>query len=194
MRLEELVYSTLVVSASEKLNLALVRSLPSPKYDPVRVVTSVSAARRELLSRKFDLVILNSPLPDECGTRFAIDLCNDASVGVLMLVKAEDFEGICDEVSKFGVLTLAKPTSPSLLGQSLSLLCATRERIRRMEKKAATVEDKMEEIRLVNRAKWILIEELKMTEADAHRYIEKQAMDRCVTRREIAESIIQTYK
>lgn len=78
--------------------------------------------------------------------------------------------------------------------QSIRLLCGTRERLRRMEKKTASVEEKIEEIRLVNRAKWILIDELKMTETDAHRYIEKQAMDRCVTRRKIAEGIIQTYK
>ena len=48
----------------------------------------------------------------------------------------------------------------------------------------------MEEIRLVNRAKWLLIEQLKMTEAEAHRHIEKQAMDRCVTRRAVAEDIL----
>ena len=44
-----------------------------------------------------------------------------------------------------------------------------------------------------NRAKWLLIEQLKMTEAEAHRHIEKQAMDRCTTRREIALGIIKTY-
>ena len=52
----------------------------------------------------------------------------------------------------------------------------------------------MDEIHLVNRAKWILISELKMTEPDAHRYIEKQAMDRCVSKKTIAEDIIKTYK
>ena len=51
----------------------------------------------------------------------------------------------------------------------------------------------MVEIRVVNRAKWILISELKMEEPDAHRYIEKQAMDRCISRREVAEEIISTY-
>ena len=55
------------------------------------------------------------------------------------------------------------------------------------------MEEKMKEIRLINRAKWVLIDELKMSEADAHHYIEKQAMDRCVSRREIAEEIISTY-
>ena len=52
----------------------------------------------------------------------------------------------------------------------------------------------MEEIRIVNHAKWMLIEQLKMSESEAHRYIEKQAMDRCVTRRAVAEDILQTYK
>ena len=51
----------------------------------------------------------------------------------------------------------------------------------------------MEEIRMVNRAKWLLISELQMDEPQAHRYIEKQAMDRCISRRKIAEEIIKTY-
>lgn len=52
----------------------------------------------------------------------------------------------------------------------------------------------MEDIRVVNKAKWFLIEQLKMTEQEEHRYIEKQAMDRCVTKRVIAENILSTYK
>ena len=63
-----------------------------------------------------------------------------------------------------------------------------------MEKKTASIEEKREEIRIVNRAKLLLIEQLKMTEKEAHRYIEKHAMDRCVTRRDIAEKIISIYK
>ena len=51
----------------------------------------------------------------------------------------------------------------------------------------------MDEIKTVNRAKWLLISELKLSEPDAHRYIEKQAMDRCVPKRQIAEEIIKTY-
>lgn len=51
----------------------------------------------------------------------------------------------------------------------------------------------MAEIRVVNRAKWILITELKMSEPDAHRYIEKQSMDQCISKRQIAEEIIKTY-
>ena len=73
-------------------------------------------------------------------------------------------------------------------------MSSARERLRKSEKKALSIEEKMEEIRLVNRAKCLLIDELKMSEPDAHRYIEKQAMDRCVSKREVAEEIIKTYE
>ena len=73
------------------------------------------------------------------------------------------------------------------------MMCSIRERLRKLEKKTATIEDKIAEIRKVNQAKWILIEELKMSEEDAHKYIERQAMDRCVSKKEIAEEIIKTY-
>ena len=112
----------------------------------------------------------------------------------MLLVKSDIYAEIYDKVVDYGVLTMPKPTTVPIITQSLDYMRATRERLRRLEKKTVSLEDKMAEIRIVNRAKWALIESCKMTEADAHRYIEKQAMDRCVTRREIAESILQTYK
>ena len=72
-------------------------------------------------------------------------------------------------------------------------MSSARERLRKSVKKALSIEEKMEEIRIVNRAKWLLISELKMDEQGAHRYIEKQAMDRCISKRIVAEEIIKTY-
>ncbi|MBQ2785872.1 MAG: ANTAR domain-containing protein, partial [Oscillospiraceae bacterium] len=92
-----------------------------------------------------------------------------------------------------GIFTLLKPTSTQIITQALEWMAAARERLRRLESKATSIEEKMEEIRLVNRAKWLLIENLKMTESDAHHYIEKQAMDRCCSKKEISLSIIKTY-
>ena len=87
------------------------------------------------------------------------------------------------DFQEFMIMPVSAPTfKEAIRMETLRLLCITRERLRGMEKKAVTLQEKMEEIRLVNRAKWLLIEELKMTEQEAHRYIEKQAMDRCVQR------------
>ena len=52
----------------------------------------------------------------------------------------------------------------------------------------------MAEILLINRAKWQLIADTGMTEEQAHRYIEKQAMDRCITRRRVAQELLNEYQ
>lgn len=187
-------YNTLVVSSSEKFDAVTRPILTDNNCQQLTFVTSVAAAKRAVLENSFDFVIINSPLPDEFGTKFAIDVSNNKNIVCLLLVKAEVFDEAYEKVLPYGVFTLSKPTSPAVLSQAIKWMAVTRERFRKVEKKTLSIEEKMEEIRLVNRAKWLLIDNLKMSEPDAHRYIEKQAMDRCVTKREIAESILKTYK
>ena len=76
---------------------------------------------------------------------------------------------------------------------AIKLLTAMSSKLGKMEKRNRTLQEKMEDIRAVNRAKWLLIENLKMTEKDAHYYVEKQAMDTRLSRKEVAENIIRTY-
>lgn len=193
MNLKERVYSVLVVSAAENFNTALSALLPEARYSPVHMKASVSAAKRAVAERDYDYVIINSPLPDDNGTWFAIDTCNSKGTVVLLMVRSELHDEIYDKVAEHGVFTLSKPISKNTIAMALSWMSSARERLRKTEKKNLSIEEKMEEIRLVNRAKWLLISEIKMDEPGAHRYIEKQAMDRCISRREVAQEIIKTY-
>lgn len=193
MSLKERVYSVLVISSKENFNASLQSLLPESKYAPVQMVSSVSLAKRVLLERSFDFVFINTPLPDDFGTRFAIEISGNKGTVILLLVRNEVYEEVCDKVTEYGILTLPKPASKQMVAHTLNFMAGIRERLRKLENKSLSMEEKMKEIRLVNRAKWVLIDELKMSEADAHRYIEKQAKDRCVSRREIAEEIISTY-
>lgn len=194
MIFQEKTYSVLLVSSFDKFNTATIDLLPMTDYWPVVTVKSIAEAKRRLLEQSFDIVLINAPLPDDFGTRFAIDVCRSSEAGVLILVKNELYNDIYAKVVEFGVMTLSKPTSVSIISQTLRILCATRERMRQVAAKQATVEEKMEEIRLVNRAKWQLIQCLSMTEEEAHRYIEKQSMDLRISKRQVAENIIRTYK
>lgn len=186
-------YSVLVVSSNSRFNDAITPLLPYSEYYPVCFVSNIAAARREILARAYDFVIIHAPLPDDVGTRFAIDTSARTESVVLLLLKSDAYEQINAKVQPHGVFTLLVPTPVQTLKQGLKWMAATRERLRKMEKKAMTIEEKMEEIRQVNRAKWILIKQLKMTEEEAHHHIEKQAMDRCCSKKEIARSIIMTY-
>ena len=193
MSLKERVYSVLIVSAAESFNDTLSALLPSSKYSPTHFVSYISAAKRVLAERAFDFVIINSPLPDDVGTRYAIDTANSEESVVLLMVRTELQEEIYDKVAEHGVFVLSKPTSKPTMMTALRWLSSAREKLRKTEKKTLSIEEKMEEIRIVNRAKWLLIGELKLDEPEAHRYIEKQAMDRCVSKRVVAEEIIKTY-
>ena len=193
MSLKERMYSVLIVSAAENLNTALHTLLPEAKYNPVHTVTSVSAAKRIFADRNYDFVIINSPLPDDTGSRFAIDCCNSKNTVVLLLVRSEFHADLHDKVAEHGVFTLPMPSSKPTITTALGWMSSARERLRKSEKKTLSLEEKMEEIRIVNRAKWLLISEIKMEEPEAHRYIEKRAMDQCISKREVAEDIIKTY-
>ena len=194
MDFKERVYSVLIVSDTEKFTSSLSSLLPENTFDPVVRVSDAAMAKRAMLEREFDVVLINGTRADDRAATLAIDDCSERNSVALLFVRRELYAEIYAKVTDFGVLTLPLPSSPQMVTQALDWVRATRERMRKYEKTAYTVQQKMEEIRAVNRAKWLLIDVLKMTESDAHRYIEKQAMDRCVSKLEVAKGIINTYK
>ena len=193
MELQERVYSVLIVSASEKFQNALRSLLPETSYSPIVTVSHIGAAERTRNGQDFDFVFVNSPLPDDAGIRFAIDCCRAGGTVVLLFAAAALYDSIQSRVEKHGVFVLPRPVPRDAILRGLNWMAAARERLRSYEKKVQPVEEKMEEIRLVNRAKWLLISELKMSEPDAHHYITHQAMDRCCAKRTVAEEIIRLY-
>lgn len=193
MSLREYVYSVLVVSGADSFNKSISKLLSPSKYAPVCYASSVSDARRHFANRRFDFVIINMSLYSEDCTSFSIDCCDSQTSVVLLFVKKEIHEEIHNKVSRYGVFTISKPTSNSIVSQSLEWMESTRERLRKLEKKTLSINERMEEIRLVNKAKWMLIDKLSMTESDAHHYIEKSAMNACISKREAAETIIKEH-
>lgn len=185
-------YRVLIVSAVEKIYEYITEILPPGEFSPILRAASAGEAKRMLVSDEADIVIINTPLPDEFGTEFALNL-SGGTAGVLLLVKNDYFDQVCYKVEREGVLTVGKPSSRQTLYGAVKLAAAMSARLAKMERKNKTLQEKMADIRTVNRAKWLLIENLNMTERDAHYYIEKQAMDMRLSRHEVAENIIRTY-
>ncbi|MBQ7595914.1 MAG: ANTAR domain-containing protein, partial [Clostridia bacterium] len=175
MPLKEQVYNVLLVSASKAMNDGFKEILQPSRFASVRTVSDVSTAKRACSDQSFDIVIVNSPLPNDPGIRFAIDACGSETV-VLLLVRSEIFDDVTERVYPHGVFTLSKPSSKNMVYTAIQWLISARERLRKTEKKTLKLEEKMEELRIVNRAKWVLIEKQGMDESSAHRYIEKQAL------------------
>lgn len=183
-------FSVLIVSDSARFNQAITELMPASGYAPIRIVPSVSAAKRAALERVYDFVVLNTPLPDDFGTAFAAAQSGNRQTVVLMLVRSSLQEQIQSQVTDRGVFTLPKPTTRQALQTALQWMGAARERLRRMEEADRSVEDRMREIHRMNRAKWLLIERRGMSESEAHHYLEQQAMEQCVSKRTVVEEIL----
>ena len=193
MSLENRVYSVLLVSSAEKFNTATKAMLPESGYNPVAVVTDIATAKRAVARRDFDFIIINSPLTDDVGIHFAIDCSTSRNANVLLLVKNEIHAEVYDRVSEYGIFTLPKPISKQAMDTALRWMKTAQNKLKKAETKTTKVEEKMKEIRNVNKAKWLLIDLEKMNEPDAHRYLEKQAMDRCISKNTVALEIIEKY-
>ena len=182
----------LVVSSGTKASDFFKSILPEKQYSPLLFAPSCSEAKRMLIETGFDIVIINTPLCDEFGVQFAIETANSTDSGVMIFVKSELYEQVAFKTEEFGIFTLSRPTNKQTVFEALRMLTA-RSRYMALREKSNTLEQKMLDIRLVNRAKALLLQNEKMTEQQAHRYIEKAAMDLCVKKTVIAQNIIEKY-
>ena len=185
-------YRVLVAGGNEKLCELLSEILPKNEYAFLPPAKTAGEVRRLTMDRSVDLVILNAPLKDEFGIQLAQDLAEN-NMGVLLLTGSDVSEQVSYRVEQSGVITLAKPTTKQSMYIALRALTALRSKLLQMEQKTKALQQKVADIHTVNHAKWLLIQHDNMTENEAHRFIEKQAMDMRLSRREVAESIIRTY-
>lgn len=193
MSLDQHAYSVLVVSAVENFHSAMTSMLPEASFQPIVKVQTVAEAQRAVAERSFDFVIINAPLKDDLGMRFAVDCSTSHNSLVLFLISNEIHGDVYAKVAAHGVFTLPKPMNKQSMDNALRWLMTTKRKLSGVEKKNTKIEDKMEEIRLVNKAKWLLISNEGLLEPEAHRYLEKEAMDRCITKKELCEEIIKKY-
>lgn len=186
---KDIQHSILIVSSSDRFALLVKRSLKN--YITIDTAKSSSLARRYILEKDYALVVIDSPLPDETGEDLALDITEkrDASV---MLVAPEEISGfVMENAADHGILVVRKPAPAGQIDKAIRFLTAVQNKMVRLKQKTRKVEEKLEESRAVSRAKLLLVEKKGFTEETAHKFIGKQAMNRRVSRKRIAQRIIE---
>ena len=181
----------LVVSSTDKSHTMLAQFLVScGVQSQLYRAKAGSEARRALVDGEFDLVLVNTPLPDEFGHELAQLAAGETTAGVILLAKAEIADSVAEKVEDDGVFVVPKPLSRVLFMQALRMTRAARSRLNGLQNENRRLQKRIEDIRLVDRAKCLLIECCGMSEPEAHSYIEQQAMNRRCPKRDIAQGII----
>ncbi len=160
----------------------------------VSVVNTGTEAKRAVDAHEYDAVIINAPLSDEFGSELSAIVIEKTMALCLMLVKADISDNVSAKVEDSGVMVIPKPLSRTFFTQAMKLVVATRRRIIGIKAENVKLLNKIDEIRLINRAKFALMQYLKFDENQAHRYLEKQAMDTRRAKKEVALEIIKIYE
>lgn len=140
------------------------------------------------------MCIINAPLPDESGIRLAENITDKGISGVILIVNTDYYEEITEKTEEFGIITVAKPINKAMLWNAIKLVGAAHNKMQMMKNENDKLLQKIEDIRIVDRAKCLLVSYMSMSEQEAHRYIEKQAMDSRSTKRHVADKILKTYE
>ena len=182
----------LIVSAGKNANEYLARHIADLGYSRPVIVPSGGEARRQMDSKDFEVVVINTPLPDEFGHELGTDAVQKTDAGVILLTKTGTAEQIADKLQEYGVLVLGKPFGGAQFRQAVQMAASNYKRLALLRAENQKLLDKIAQLRLVDRAKCFLIEKQGMTEMEAHRLIEKTAMDTRRSRGEVAQEILET--
>jgi len=182
-------HSVLVVSKDSKISSLISVMLVAPVFETT-VVSDFNEARRKAQERVYNIILVD--FADGEGVDFATDIADSTST-ILLMVPAQHFEQISYKVESYGVMTITAPFDQFYFYNMIKIAIAVQYKVQVLSSQTTKLKEKMEEIRVVNRAKMLLMQNLNMSEQEAHRYIEKDAMDRSLKKTAVAEQIIRTY-
>ena len=168
--------------------------LADVRLSEVVTVRGAAEARRAATGDSYALILVNAPLQDETGLELTIDLARQTTAAVILLVKTELATMIHDTATEAGVLIVTKPVIPQLFEQAVRVGFACRSRLLLYKSENERLQKKYEELKIIDRAKCLLIEHMRITEDEAHRVLEKEAMNTRVSRVRVAKQVLERFE
>ncbi len=156
------------------------------------VKTTSKEAWKSLQESTFSIVIIISPLIDGNGYDLA-EMASRTSAGVIFVCRPQGADQSEQKLHGTGVYVFSTDLGKRIFVQALKMMHAVSIRLSRNVPQTQMLQDRIKDIRIINRAKCLLIQYERLSEEEAHKTIERQAMNRQMSRREIAEEILENY-
>jgi response regulator NasT len=179
------IMKTLIVSVNPEITAIFHAALVKAGADDITV--SETAA-----TTGYDVVIFNLPLTGRFGLDESVAAAKDTFV--LAAIPAKNIEKVIERIGNSSLMLLSKPFSASALELTIRNIIRMKEKNLDISGKLIEAETKIADVKLIERAKFVLAKYLSLTEAEAHRYIQKNAMDNRVKQVEVAKDILKTYE
>ena len=139
-----------------------------------------------------DLLIAAMPLSDGAGVEGIIDVAQrNPQLMTILMVRQEAFEQVSYQCRSLPIFVIAMPFQRQVLAAAASFMLRMSTVMADKDKELARLRKSLSEIRIITRAKIHLMQTKQMTEEEAHYYLEKEAMDRSLSKKEVAEEILK---
>lgn len=184
----------LIISSNEKSLTAILQLIAAESVSVTDTADSAAKGRQMAAETAYQTILINAPLKDAAADSLAIELAKMTGAGIMLFVSSEAERETEEKVMSYGVFVLSKPVSKAWFYKALHLLEAAEYRTRNIQHENQRLQQQINETKIINRAKGVLMEYLSMTEPQAHKYLEKQAMDLRISKLEVAKRLISTYE
>lgn len=180
----------LVAEDEAIIRLDLAEMLTEAGYDVVGQANNGEQAVELAKELRPDLVILDVKMPVMDGISAAEEIGKERICPVVMLTAFSQKE-LVERARDAGVMAyIVKPFTPKDVIPAIDIARSRWAEAKALEAEIADLGDRLETRKAVDRAKGILMTKLKISEADAFRWIQKTAMDRRMGMREVADAVI----
>jgi len=172
----------------------LVELLVSLGHTVVGEVGSGREAVKGASSLHPDVVLLDVHMPDGSGIEAAEEIARAVPGTAVVLFSGDHSLMLSDrEVdSTRAIAYLPKPTPPNVLDATLRMAAARARSLREAEKEASTAKNRLEERKLIERAKGILMRRTGSSEQEAYSILRRTSQDRSVPMLEIAKAVLES--
>lgn len=172
------------------IRLDIVEMLREVGYDVVGEADDGESAVRLTEELRPDLVVMDIKMPVLDGIS-AAERITKARIAPVVLLTAFSQRELVERARDAGAMAyVVKPFTTNDLVPALEIALSRHQEIGALEDEVADLQDQFETRKLVDRAKSMLITNMGLTEPDAFRWIQKTSMDRRLTMREVAETVI----
>ena len=185
-------HRVLVAEDDSLIRMDLIEMLREEGYDVVGEAPNGQVAVELTESLAPDLVIMDIKMPVRDGIDAATEIAEKRLAPVVMLTAFSQRDFI-DKARDDGAMAyLVKPFTKADLVPAIEVAVSRYQELKQLEREVATMNERLETRKLVERAKGLLMEKQALSEPEAFKWIQRAAMDRRTTMKAVAQVVVET--
>jgi len=187
---EQTTQRRVVVAEDESLiRMDIVETLRDKGFDVVGEAGDGNKAVELAFSLKPDLIVMDIKMPDLDGLSAAEKIA-ELKIPVVLLTAFSQQELVTRAVEVGAMAFLVKPFSPQDLLPAIEIALSRHAQLIALESEIQDLGERLETRKLVERAKAVLSEKMKLTEPEAFRWIQKASMDRRLSMADVSRTVL----